>query len=67
MSGMSEMSVNPQQEYSTAEAGKILGLSSKQVGRLIDAGELAGRRLSSLPGSRRVVSGQAILDYQRKL
>ena len=52
----------PDKEYTPAEAAPFLGLSYKQVSRLIDAGHLDGRRMSSMPGSHRVTTGQAILD-----
>jgi len=62
----SEANIIPDKEYTPAEAAPYLGLSYKQVSRLIDAGHLDGRRLSPLPGSHRVTSGRAMLDYLKK-
>ena len=65
MSAMTDEIV-PEKEYSTGEVGRIVGLSSKQVGRLVDAGLLTGRRKSAFPKSPRVVTGAAIIAYLNK-
>ena len=67
MSGMSD-SLNKQIDkdklYMTGEAGALLGLSSKHVGRLVDAGEFPNARRKTLhPNSPRVIPGSDLIAF----
>lgn len=70
MSTMSGMSNSPKSEiepttlYTTSEAGRFIGLSGKQVGRLVDKGVFPhARRKSPLPNSPRVIPGSDLIAY----
>lgn len=50
--------------YTTPEVALLVGLSSKQVGRLADAGYFPGSgRKSPLPGSARFIPGTAVVSF----
>jgi len=61
---MSIKAIETNQMYSTGEASEILGLSIKQVSRLIDSGKLEGaERKSPVARSPRRVPGWAIIKF----
>jgi hypothetical protein len=64
------MSINeivPEVEYSTKQVAELIGLSSRQVGRLVDAGQFPGSwRKSTLPKSERVIPGTAVIEFLQK-
>lgn len=71
MSAMSDSlveNIDAKKLYMTGEAGELIGLSSKQVGRLADAGYFPNaRRKSPQPGSPRVIPGSDLIAYLRDL
>lgn len=70
MSVMSDTSDTPKNKidedklYMTGAAAAFIGLSGKQVGRLVDAGVFPNaRRKSRLPNSPRVIPGSDLIKY----
>lgn len=65
MSVMSDKLVILNKEYSTGEVAELVGLTPKQVARLVDDGHFPGAyRKSPAHGSHRVIPGEAVAAFQ---
>ncbi len=58
-----ESQIDPEQEYSVTETAAVVGVTTRHVRRLMDAGALEGYRTSTLSRSRRRIYGSSILAF----
>ncbi len=58
-----ENKIDPKAEYSVTQTAVFIGISSRHVRRLADAGQLKSRRLTLSPRSPRRIYGYSILEF----